>query len=215
MFVQVLVDGKSSHGLTLVKYPLIVGKHVPATMGEVSAVVEQLNKLHELRVVHGDVRAFNIVFGAKSRLIDFDFAGMAGLKRYPAGFKSDLNDTERHTEAKENQLLEKQHDNHSLAWILSKFKPKEQIHSQAWSETILDITNGNLQGALTRLQSLGIESLEWASGMRLWAAELVPRSGSPVQQPAQARQQQSIPQAPLFSAAISSSPQTPSQVTHT
>jgi serine/threonine protein kinase len=141
--LQVLVDSDKSSGLTVIKYTFIEGDHAPKTVGQVVEVVKQLARLHSRGIVHGDVRAFNIVFGPQSRLIDFDLAGTAGTKRYPSGYNSNtLVDSQRHQDAKAGELLQKEHDRFSLAWILDKFVPIDENSVVKWTSSVSDLRSG-------------------------------------------------------------------------
>ena len=77
-------------------------------------------------LVHGDVRTYNIIFGEKSSLIDFDFCGLAGKRFYPKGFNQSISDTLRHKDAKPGNVLQIEHDIFSFQSILKRFEPKTE-----------------------------------------------------------------------------------------
>lgn len=80
--------------LQVIVTPYRHGHHVATTPKAFLPVISQLEDLHEQDFVHGDIRAFNTVFGEHSDqgyLIDFDFGGKLG-RRYPTGYHQDLAD---------------------------------------------------------------------------------------------------------------------------
>jgi hypothetical protein len=74
------------------------GRHWTNSFSECIDVVRALERLHKAGFVHGDIRAFNIIFGA-GELIDFDFGGRVNLNdgtpKYPTGYKRVLPDGRR------------------------------------------------------------------------------------------------------------------------
>lgn len=69
--------------------------------------------------MHGDIRAFNTVFGEQDNegwLIDFDFGGQIGATQYPDGYRRNLDDGERIGEEKEK--IEKWHDWYALGRLI-------------------------------------------------------------------------------------------------
>jgi len=105
-----------AENVTLIRYPFIDGSHVASTVGQMVDVLQQLLKMHENGVCHGDVRAFNIVFGDKSTLIDFDFGG-SRKKRYPEGYQS-IPDGKRHESATAGSRLHASHDLFAFAEVM-------------------------------------------------------------------------------------------------
>jgi hypothetical protein len=58
-------------------------------------ILSHLEELHAKGFVHGDIRAFNTVFGEQDNegwLIDFDFGGAFGSTCYPKGYRRQLDD---------------------------------------------------------------------------------------------------------------------------
>jgi serine/threonine protein kinase len=107
--------------------PHLVGKHFATTIGQLLGVVEHLEKLHNKGYVHGDIRAYNIVFieedvknGIKPNgfLIDFDLSGKEGeeLTKYPEGYATALEDGRR--PAKAGNQITKQGDWLALRSVL-------------------------------------------------------------------------------------------------
>eukprot|EP00980_Cylindrotheca_fusiformis_P008024 scaffold1707_cov88-Cylindrotheca_fusiformis.AAC.3 len=74
------------------------GSHIAKKPKDFVPIINQLQELHDKGFVHGDIRAFNTVFGEKenegSWLIDFDFGGKIGdsSTKYPTGFRARLDD---------------------------------------------------------------------------------------------------------------------------
>jgi hypothetical protein len=98
--------------LRVISYPFIAGSHDPSTVKHFVSLIERLQALHKDGVVHGDVRASNVVFGENgtASLIDFDLAGRGGEKKYPAGYVLEVGDGARHRTASAGRLLEFAHD---------------------------------------------------------------------------------------------------------
>jgi hypothetical protein len=78
--------------LQIIAFPYKEGNHYASKPTDFIPIIEQLIKLHKLGYVHGDIRGYNVVFGDKSGLIDFDFGGIAGIGTYPQGYRQDLRD---------------------------------------------------------------------------------------------------------------------------
>lgn len=81
----------NERGLLVISTPYKEGKHVAEKPSSFLSVIDQLQKLHKAGYVHGDIRAFNTVFGECGGLIDFDFGGKPG-RRYPKGYRPILVD---------------------------------------------------------------------------------------------------------------------------
>ena len=78
--------------LQIIAFPYKVGNHYASKPTDFIPIIAQLIKLHGLGYVHGDIRGYNVVFGDKSGLIDFDLGGIAGVRTYPQGYRQSLND---------------------------------------------------------------------------------------------------------------------------
>ena len=73
------------------------GHHYARSPLDFVPVIEQLELLHSRGYVHGNIRAFNVVFAGKdgenvAGLIDFDLSGKDGVKKYPPGYDGNLGD---------------------------------------------------------------------------------------------------------------------------
>jgi len=124
----------------IISYPFIAGSHRPSCAGQFVALVEQLSSLHSRNLVHGDVRASNIVFGnGTAKLIDFDFAGSAEVKKYPEGFVTDaksLGDGARHRSAQAGRGLKPEHDWFSLGTVMELVEPENREDIARWQEVV-------------------------------------------------------------------------------
>ena len=104
--------------LCMLKYSYIEGGHEPNRLRQFSGVVRDLSKLHAAGFVHGDVRLMNIVFQKNtSYLIDYDLASKEGSS-YPCGYNHHFK--ERHLQALGRWPMCKQHDRHSLLFLMKK-----------------------------------------------------------------------------------------------
>ena len=85
--------------LLIIATPYREGVHVATKPSMFLPIIEQLETLHNKGYVHGDIRAFNCVFGTvkKGWLIDFDFGGKKIDKKpnYPSGYNQLLPDGHR------------------------------------------------------------------------------------------------------------------------
>ncbi len=78
--------------LQVIAVPYKEGSHVATTLTDFIPIIQQLQALHENGYVHGDIRAFNVVFGGEAAgLIDFDLSRRPG-KPYPQGYRPFLSD---------------------------------------------------------------------------------------------------------------------------
>jgi hypothetical protein len=124
----------------IISYPFITGSHRPSSARQFIALVEHLSSLHNRSLVHGDVRASNIVFGdGTAKLIDFDFAGNAEVKQYPEGFVTDaklLGDGARHRSAQAGRGLKPVHDWFSLGTVMELVEPENREDIARWQEVV-------------------------------------------------------------------------------
>jgi hypothetical protein len=80
----------------VIRVPFWEGTHDASNPSDLTPIVQFLQNLHAQGLVHGDIRCFNIVFnGGEGKLIDFDFGGSIGRRRYPRGYVADLADGRR------------------------------------------------------------------------------------------------------------------------
>eukprot|EP00980_Cylindrotheca_fusiformis_P025875 scaffold14775_cov62-Cylindrotheca_fusiformis.AAC.1 len=77
--------------MMIIAVPYRPGSHIARKPKDFVPIINQLQELHVKGFVHGDIRAFNTVFGEKehegSWLIDFDIGGkIGGSTMYPTGY---------------------------------------------------------------------------------------------------------------------------------
>jgi len=115
----------------LLSYPWIEGSHQATHTDQLADILRCLEKIHNDKYVHGDIRGANLIFSqqkGKSKIIDFDFAKKLDQNsppKYPEGYNYELADTRRHRLAREECEMKQEHDRHSLAWIFENFyRPK-------------------------------------------------------------------------------------------
>ena len=109
----------------VLNYDYIVGDHIPLNLTHFVGVIKALHIVHTKGFVHGDVRSENIIYGTdgKGYLIDFDFAKKE-RQHYPASYN---NLVERHKDAVAQKVMLKEHDRHSLAFLMEKFCKEKEI----------------------------------------------------------------------------------------
>ena len=108
----------------VISYPFIVGSGSPSSPSHLIALIDGVLVLHESGIVHGDIRVSNIVFGLNgvATLIDFDFSGKDGVKKYPSTFNTRINDGARHPDVAGGVVLKFKHDWFAVAELVSRCK---------------------------------------------------------------------------------------------
>jgi hypothetical protein len=175
---QVSIQGFKGGNIKLIATPYRNGKHFATWPTDFVPIIDQLKELHDADFVHGDIRAYNMVFGERAHetkpptgwLIDFDFGGKAGEVRYPPGYNGALRDGTRIGRGEE--LIEKWHDWYSLGHIIFQFhkwkKPSDgldiqelSLHrlSQTWVETGDHFTDSTIEELKSFLSDF--ERLKW------------------------------------------------------
>ena len=169
--------------LLLLSVPFREGRHAAGTFGHFIPVLQHLNYLHEHGRVHGDIRAFNIVFKDEQKgwLIDFDYGGKAGVARYPANFNFTILKDGKRIEADRGKI-DKFHDYYAL-WHLMYSIHDSQRSKRAISEkdgraelqTDLDSLHEHCQEAAengtTESYQLGYSRMKkaWPRFLKKWA----------------------------------------------
>jgi dsDNA-binding SOS-regulon protein len=118
------IEGFSGcQSLKLIKTPYRKGRHVAKRPTDFVPIIECLDELHKSGFVHGDIRAFNMVFAEREGdgrpegwLIDFDFGGEEEVAKYPLGYKQSLDDGTR--EGQDGQPIPKWHDWIALGHVI-------------------------------------------------------------------------------------------------
>ena len=152
--------------LTVVSYPFIEGQHWACTVQQMIDVSEHLKELHEKDVCHGDVRAYNMLFckGVRSCLIDFDFAGKSGAKKYPPGYSHAIDDAKRHRSAVAGARLAKEHDCFSLASVMELHACENR--KEIWTSIIDLVRRSKLADAIQKMQEVAELELQPSDVLR-------------------------------------------------
>ena len=126
-------SSSSTTHLQIIALPYKNGKHYATNPTDFIRIIDQLEKLHSLGYVHGDIRAFNVLFGDEGSLIDFDFGGIPG-KAYPQGYKQMLSDGWRlgtgDSKRNNNNKLQFYHDWFALGGLMfniHSWKPPNSV----------------------------------------------------------------------------------------
>ena len=137
--------------LVVISYPRLTGGHIPCTVGHFAHLIESISHLHADGVIHGDIRASNIIFGEQgsATLIDFDFSGYTTCT-YPKGFNRDIEDGKRARGARPESKLEFQHDWFALDALMGMAQVPD---TSLWNNARSLVSEGNLNGALVLLDS--------------------------------------------------------------
>ena len=145
--------------LCIISYPYIVGSHRPSVAKHFVSLIKCLQALHKDGIVHGDVRASNVVFGENgiASLIDFDFAGRATERTYPLGFVLKIDDGARHREASSGRVLEFAHDVFAVGAMM-RLCTCEATQWQLAQRILLDV-NSDVAAALKLLEEIANEAL--------------------------------------------------------
>jgi Lipopolysaccharide kinase (Kdo/WaaP) family len=131
----------------VLRYDYIEGAHVPKSLYSFVSVAKQLKEMHDRDYVHGDIRAYNMVFGQtqndadKAWLIDFDFSGKENGKCYPPGYSSLLVDLVGRRAGEPDKPLEKKDDWTDLLAVMQLFtlfedEELEQLDQQGKVEAV-------------------------------------------------------------------------------
>jgi len=111
----------------VIAIPFVEGKHHCLSVSQALSIVKELDNMQKLGFVHGDIRAFNIVFKKEdgdAEFIDFDFGGEEGDVNYPPGYVGALGDGMRifrrdvSQRMEDSQQIEKYHDISALRYVL-------------------------------------------------------------------------------------------------
>jgi Ser/Thr protein kinase RdoA (MazF antagonist) len=112
----------------VVSVPYKAGSHIPQTIRHLQLISEDLQKLHALKLKHGDLRLWNMVFDDnKAALIDFDFSGEKVY--FPKGYETHLDDAPSRPGQAFEEITE-YHDVRALLGILEMFVPVARMY---WS----------------------------------------------------------------------------------
>ncbi|KAG1758953.1 hypothetical protein EV702DRAFT_986033 [Suillus placidus] len=112
----------------LVEYDVLadlpIGELLPRSVFD--SIGNQLGTLHARRLVHGDIRDTNILLKREDRtqfmIIDFDWAGVADVVRYPAYVN--YRDVERPHDARDGLPIKAAHDEAMLGFLIARRSQK-------------------------------------------------------------------------------------------
>ena len=128
--------------LKIIAVPYKPGGHCATMPTDFVPIIDALESLHGLGYVHGDIRAFNTVFGEQGGLIDFDLGGKAGIKAYPAGYEDTLPDGIRISGRAGNdnvKTLQFHHDWHALGQLMftvHEVEPPENVAAEEFVKNL-------------------------------------------------------------------------------
>ena len=116
----------------VIAVPFLEGSHICTTTDQAIGMVKWLKNMHGKGYVHGDIRAFNLVFSrTRSVPIDFDFGGQEGEVRFPRGYQTLLDDGNR-TGCEAGNLIARKHDFKALKHVLTHLH--EFDYDEDWEE---------------------------------------------------------------------------------
>ena len=117
-----LINVTNDGSIVALKYDYIEGTHEITNVKQLIGVLKTLMMLHRNKLVHGDVRACNVIFtSSSSHLIDYDLVGKAHTARYKVQYQ--FFEAERHQDARAGILMEKEHDRYALSLVLERQLP--------------------------------------------------------------------------------------------
>ena len=128
--------------LLVIATPYRHGSHVADKPKAFLPLISQLEELHEKGFVHGDIRAFNTVFGKdedEGWLIDFDFGGKQSQSKYPKGYRPCLYDGDRIRDAENESEILKWHDWYALGRLIfhiHRLRPPDRQDEEWWKSNI-------------------------------------------------------------------------------
>lgn len=128
-------------GFLLMRYERLKGKHHSKHF---SPILYTLQKIHDQKYVHGDIRHADLVFnedGINSWIINFDMAAKNG--KYCDGYAAIHMIEERHPDAIQGSKMKVQHDCHSLAYLMKTVDSKKKFDDiiSAIKDTSEDLRN--------------------------------------------------------------------------
>ena len=144
--------------LLVLKYDWIHGRHDATHVKHFLSAIEGLGRFHhEDNLIHGDIRAANMIFTSPPGddepacfFIDFDFAGNEH-RRYPQNYNTELYDVERHPDAYGGALLKKEHDWYALASVMELHRHDD---SEAWADICSSVQAGSIDSAIASIARL-------------------------------------------------------------
>jgi hypothetical protein len=149
----VLWEQIGKRNITILSTPYRRGRHYATTPKAFVPVIQQLKKLHAAGFVHGDIRAYNIVFGENPEegwLIDFDYGGRIGDAVYPRGYNQSLPDGRRI--GKEGAAIQAMDDWFALGKVIFGVHKMTKVENQDVKEFWEDVTQMPLMDQIQQLE---------------------------------------------------------------
>jgi hypothetical protein len=136
----------TSTDMNIISYPFIEGSHEAINALQFKPVVDTLLKVHEKKLVFGDLHRFNIVFDSKDKevatVIDFDYARKINAQ-YISGFARELkNAGQRHPNARAGSEMKVEHDWFSLAAVMDLFQVQDDKNEEAYARYVTNVRSG-------------------------------------------------------------------------
>lgn len=150
------VLGQVGEDFVVIRYPFLKGSHVPSSVGQWVEVLKHVRSFHQDKIVHGDLRASNIVFGPdqSATIIDFDLAGIHNERPYPNGFNLKIEDGSRARGASEGRKLLFSHDWFAVAAMMKMctVEREEGAWRAAWGQLEkLELSEADVDDVITVL----------------------------------------------------------------
>lgn len=103
-------------GTSVLRYPFIEGNSYSPSVKGWLMILGQIQMMHEIDFIHGDLLPRNVLFADDGRgyVIDFDLSRKAGKSKYVAGYNYKDFQKFRHEGARAGKQMSKEHDLHSL-----------------------------------------------------------------------------------------------------
>ena len=146
----------------VISVPFYQGCHECKNIQQAITLIKWFIELHDEGFVHGDIRAFNLVFSDDgSKPIDFDFGGAIGKVKFPPGYVRTLDDGVRPNSAPSKPITT-EHDLLALKYVLLIMHKIEIPESLNDDPTLLSFlltkdslsSSKNMQELLSRFEDL-------------------------------------------------------------
>jgi serine/threonine protein kinase len=142
--------------LVIIRYPFIPGNHLPDNSHQILAALQSLYRMHSKNIVHGDVKAGNIIFAEeanKSCLIDFCFSGVEGDAVYPSNYRREIQDGARHPDAEPLAIIRKEHDIFGFKQVLEFCYPADNQDLPFWKSLLQVLSGESLEPAIALIKN--------------------------------------------------------------
>ncbi len=145
----------SAQDLVVISYPRLEGSHTAHTVRHFASLIASVSRLHRDGVVHGDIRASNIVFteGGQAQLIDFDYSGDTN-RTYPKGFNRKIEDGKRARGARAGARLSFEHDWFAVAALMRMANVLDGAFRSLWNDACVHVNDERPVEALKLLDEV-------------------------------------------------------------